>query len=636
MVHPDHFCSVPELKIFLCLEAKLFLYLECLRMSETDMPSIAVVADAHFHDLHADFGLSPDEAERSIRRLADTVKATRVFNESARALSYALEDIARRGIQHVVLLGDYSDDGQVATLDSLNRLLSDYEQRFAMRFYAVAGNHDIFASRGRHRTKRFLCEGGDYVLSTSDPAQSDVDARRTVVTPAMYCHGYPAGLQPMQRNGFFRRGDEILWETPFGDSDDPMSRTYEARSAQGDVTRQLMDASYLVEPLPGLWMLMIDANVFAPLGPSATGADDEVFADSTDAGWNAMLEQKPFILKWMKDVAIRAEQSGKHLLAFSHYPVLDPLRNTSADEKVLVGETMLSNRIPSVAVADAFVETGIKVHFSGHLHINDTALHESAGGFVVNVGVPSLVAYPGAYKIISLSGDDLEIDTVGIGQCEIDPVVTQSYRREIEETRLPAERLMRARSYGEFLYEHLGHLVSRRHLRREWRPELAKLVQSLTLADVAVIALLTGAADEPDLADFSDTMVPKPKFNADMAARFKRMTGLAPEDLEAIALLDFLEDWYRLKMAGGLALRDIPLERKQAYDAVMGLFADRAGVAKPDSLSEQFALLFAIYEKYDGLPSENFSVCLQTGRISARQPEAEALAPRNKAANQSS
>lgn len=605
-------------------------------MSESDMPSIAVIADAHFHDLHADFGLSPDEAELSIRRLADTVKSTRVFNESARALTYALEDIVRRGIRHVVLLGDYSDDGQSATLNSLSRVLSNYEQRFGMRFYAVAGNHDIFASRGRHRSKRLLCRGGDYVLSTSDPAQSDVNALRTVVTPAMYCQGYPAGLEPIRRNGFFRRGNEILWETPFGDSDNPRSRTYDAKSPRGDVTCQLMDASYLVEPLPGLWMLMIDANVFVPLKPPGSGTDSEIFDDSTDAGWNAMLEQKPFILDWMKTVAARAEQSGKQLLAFSHYPVLDPLRDTSRDEAMLVGETMLSKRIPGAAVADAFLEAGVKVHFSGHLHINDTALYENAGGFVVNIGVPSIVAYPGAYKIVSMSGDKLEIETVGIGDCGLDPAVTQSYRREIEETGLPAERLMRARSYGEFLYEHLGHLVSRRHLRREWRPELAALVQSLTFADVAAVALQTGAADEPELAEFSDLTAPIPKINADMAARLKFLSGTGPEYLATIPLLTFLEDWYRLKMAGDLALRDIPAQRKQAYDAVRKLFESGADVEKPDGLRAQLAMLFGIYKKYQGLPSGNFSVCLQTGKISAKGAEAEASASRYKAANQSS
>jgi hypothetical protein len=76
------------------------------------------------------------------------------------------------------------------------------------------------------------------------------------------------------------------------------------------------------------------------------------------------------------------------------------------------------------------------------------------------------------------------------------------------------------------------------------------------LADVAAIALQTGAAAEPDPADFSDTTMRKPEFNADMTARLKLLTGTEPEYLATIPLLTFLEDWYRLKMAGGLALRD--------------------------------------------------------------------------------
>jgi hypothetical protein len=58
----------------------------------------------------------------------------------------------------------------------------------------------------------------------------------------------------------------------------------------------------------------------------------------------------------------------------------------------------------------------------------------------------------------------------------------------------------------------------------------------------------------------------------------------------------------------------------------MRLFDRGADMVKPDGLKAQLAMLFAIYEKYDGLPSENFSVCLQTGKISVRRPEADALA----------
>lgn len=580
-------------------------------MSVSEMPLIAVVADAHFHDLEGDFGIGTDEPGLAFRRLADTVKSTRVFNESSAALTYTLDDVATRGIRHVVLLGDYSDDGQVANLDGLSRLLLRYEQDFGMRFFAVAGNHDIFGMQGRHRGKRFVDGTGGYVLATSDPAQSDPDARRVAVSPAMYCHGYLKGLEPLRRMGFFRRGDEIHWETPFGDCDQPGSRCYAAKSANGAITYEMMDASYLVEPVPGLWMLMIDANVFVPVTSGAETCAAEALADSTDAGWNAMLTQKSFVLDWMKDVSRRANQLGKRLLAFSHYPVLDPLRGTRNEEQALLGETNLTKRVPEQEVAEAVIETGVRLHFSGHLHINDTACFQGEDGFVVNVSVPSLIAYPAAYKIIAMGDESVEIETIRIDDCGLDPMIQKSYRAEIEMTGLPAERLMRAQTYGGFLHEHIGHLVSRRHLRREWPAELAAFVKSLTLADVAALAL----TPQMDMEDASALGALKSSPAVLRAASEKLRPALQLGDLDAVPLLTFVEDWYRMKMAGGLAIADIPGNRLKAYSTVSCLF-DEIGSAG-NGLQAQLAALFAIYSKYSGMPSGNFTVSLQSGRIDA-------------------
>ena len=98
-------------------------------MPPSNTPRIAIVADAHFHDLHGDYGFA-DSAENggrlAARMLADTARSTRVFNESHGALRFTLDDIAARGIRHVVLLGDYSDDGQIATVAGVRRVLNDY------------------------------------------------------------------------------------------------------------------------------------------------------------------------------------------------------------------------------------------------------------------------------------------------------------------------------------------------------------------------------------------------------------------------------------------------------------------------------------------------------------------------------
>lgn len=585
-------------------------------MQPSIAPRIAVIADAHFHDLYGDYGLSDDTGAvpaMAFRRLSETARSTRVFNESHSALCYALNDIAARKIKHVVLLGDYSDDGQIATLSGLRRILDEYSTRFGIRFYATVGNHDIFGPSGRHRTKRFLNPKGGYDIATSDPRFEDASAGRIAVSDAMYCPGYPSGLNALPDLGFFATPTDLHWETPFGDRNTSSSRLYPVISDEGKTYPPLMDASYLIEPFPGVWLMMIDANVFLPLTQSERGRHDGDFADSTAAGWNAMLTHKPFVLAWMKDVAARATKLGKHLLAFSHYPVLDPLDETRDDERALLGPSGLAQRIPDPTVAEAVLGTGIKVHFSGHLHVNDTARYRTADRFIVNISVPSLVAFPGAYKIIEISAAKLDVETVEIGDMPLNPDIAALYLQEVSQTGLKASRLMHCADFGTFLSEHIGHLVSRRHLRREWPNDLASLIHSVTLADLAALARVGPFKTAHDVLARLDTL--REPANAGGLFPIEMSAGLTEGALAKVPALSFLEDWYRLKMGSDIALDGIPAARLAAYHAVARLYAHRI----PGSSTEiqgRFAILFGMFTKYvSGLPARNFSIDLATGDI---------------------
>src|SRR5690606_39128897 len=96
----------------------------------------------------------------------------------------------------------------------------------------------------------------------------------------------------------------------------------------GRIRRRMIDASYLVEPVEGLWLLSLDANVFEPRNGAHDPVPEASYHDSTDAGWNAMLRHKPFVLEWASWVAARARAAGKHLLVFSHYPMIDSMHGT--------------------------------------------------------------------------------------------------------------------------------------------------------------------------------------------------------------------------------------------------------------------------------------------------------------------
>lgn len=100
-------------------------------MMPRSYPEIAVIADAHFHDVDADFGFAGVRIggrAMTMRSWSDTRQSTRVFNESAGALLPALEQVQKRGIRHVVLLGGYSDDGQRATTEKLADILQQHSR----------------------------------------------------------------------------------------------------------------------------------------------------------------------------------------------------------------------------------------------------------------------------------------------------------------------------------------------------------------------------------------------------------------------------------------------------------------------------------------------------------------------------
>lgn len=322
----------------------------------------AVIADAHFHSLDSDFdfaGFASGSRRLVMRPLGDIARAPRVYNEAEGALRHALDGLVRDGIRDVILLGDYSDDGQAETLSRLEALLDVYRGR-GLRFHAVPGNHDLFGDKGRHRRKRFLQDDGSLMLVTSDP---DFEAGRggpRTVSDRMYCGGYPENLP--RDCSFFGAPDAIHWESPYGTDPAPEARMVEIRSADGHTVRRLMDASYLIEPHPGLWWLMIDANVFVP---SAEGEDG--LLDSTAAGWAALVRHRPSLLDWIADVARRAQALGKVLIAFSHYPVLDPLDGTVDLERAMMEPNSFHARIPGPDVAEALHAVGIRLHFGGQI-----------------------------------------------------------------------------------------------------------------------------------------------------------------------------------------------------------------------------------------------------------------------------
>lgn len=538
------------------------------------LPSVAVIADAHFHDTAADFGfpgIEIDGERITMRSWSDTRESTRVFNESADALHAALEAVRQRGIRHVVLLGDYTDDGQRATTETLKGILERHRDAHGTAFYALPGNHDIFGPRGRHHTKEFLTENGRCVSVSSDARRA---GERVVISDRMYCEGYPVGLGPMSAFGYFRQPDYIHWETPFGLSDLAEDRLYEVRSPDGHNVYQLMDASYLVEPEPGLWLLMIDANIFEPLDGAFEKGEEAAFTDSTSGGWNALLRCKPFIIDWIADVRHRAEALGKTLLGFSHYPALDPFDGASGAEGALFGETNVVRRTPRKAVEDALRNAGLAIHFSGHLHVEGVTRRGDGENSLTNIAVPSLVAFPPAFKVVHPSRQEITVDTVEMDALPINSRICRGYAQETALAGEDEDQAFAAGTYGDFLLGHKRALVRYRYFIKEWPAEVVAAIANKTVQDV--IGLIGKKGGSP-----SDGLV------------------LASE----LPMFELIADWYCLRQGAGLALPHIQPERLSLYRVLAERFgreADRHDGSVQSFIEIFFGALGLFIERAEG------------------------------------
>lgn len=502
---------------------------------------VAIIADAHFHDTRGSFGtgLSIHGEHRALRSWHDTATGPRAVNETAAALTAALDRITAAGITHVILAGDYTDEGQAENTRALARLLHSYPR---LRIYAIPGNHDLFGPHGKHVTTRLVTGPDTTALVTSDPDM----AQGAIITPAMRCAGQPAALLPMARFGLFRQPADLHWESPFGPSDALEDRMYDATSADGSVTHRLMDASYLVEPEPGLWILMPDANVFEPRPGRSDPTRKKAFLDPADAGWNAVPRVKPFLLPWMTNVVARARAQGKTLVTVSHYPMLDAFRDADGSEVALFGQTPTARRTPTSATAAALIATGLQWHAGGHMHIHATTRQ----GGLTDIALPSLAAFPPAFRIVTATPDSTVSEPVLLDDLPPDPGLDAAYALQGRAGPAPPYARFLAMQARARVITHVGP--------RTWPPDLWDWVMA---HDCAALAARLGHPDPPGFA--------------------------RRHALHQYPARDMIADAYLIRTAGALAGGVITPQRLRACHAV----ADECGDATANPQASHAAFL---------------------------------------------
>jgi len=574
---------------------------------------IAFLSDVHLQNLYGklsdnDFKgvLNPENGRYVLGRTMEAqLHSTRLFNENYFAFLAALDDVVRRGVKYVVLPGDFSDDGQPLNVRGMQEILHEYEKQYGIQFIAITGNHDPVRPFAMDAGKTdYLGAGGKrQALMSREGMYSpkSEDENPVVITTDIHKMGYAEILAEMGDFGFFPKPSDIYWETPFssyGYDDYSFEKALQDASLNKreysvpPTNYNLPDVSYLEEPVEGLWLLAIDGNVYVPRESVAgDGADPENY-NGASIGYNEVLTHKKHLLDWVRKVCREAKKRDKILITFSHFPMVEFYDDASPEIRKLFGDDKMElHRVPAEEVARTFADAGIKLHFGGHMHINDTGIRTyDDGKFLVNVQIPSLAAYISAYKLLTIhNANQMEVETVQLDSVPRFKELFPLYEREyayLDSVKSPSTwnpDILATSSYHDYTAWHLKELVRLRFLKDDWPEDLREFF---------------GNSTGKQMYDYVEAHSQNPE--SDSLLNIGDWTGM-----------DLIYDFYRLRSADKLAIPDIGKERLAAYED----FFQEVKYAIPENGAEkrivQLQDLAGIFEHLmNGAPADHFTINL--------------------------
>lgn len=604
-------------KIFSIVFGAALLVSESLPASAQQNTPIAFLSDIHLQDVYAELNskefngaVNPKNGKlATIRTMGSQLNSTRLFNENYFALLQALEELAQKKIKLVVLPGDFTDDGQPMNVLALKRILQEYAKNYGMRFFITTGNHDPVSPFGSTEGKTdFLGKNGeDQPVAGSKEVFPNLNA---AISDQINAWGYYEICGELAEFGFSPSQEDLFWTHPFEKFDYEAYDWKEAKRKSAIDKRtytlpgtslQVPDASYLVEPVEGIWLLAIDGNVYSP-GENTINPDKDDWSGSS-VGFNFASKVKAHQLDWIKTIAQEAKKRNKTLISFSHYPLVDFHNGASESMKQLFGKDKFQlSRVPDQAVSEQYLKAGIRLHVAGHMHQNNTGVYEDASGNrLINIQVPSLAAFPSAYKILEQkTPGKLQVQTELLEEVDRMDEFFDLYRMEYRWLSINApERswnpeILSSEDFQEFNQTHLRELIRRRFIRSDWSEQLGKLVNGITLEEVKTWSEL----NEKTGLNYLNSV----------------LTRIASDPGVSLKPGFMMEDFYLVKNGGDFGKSLIPSSRMMIYQEL--LTQKRISDPGKKSLQTQFIQFLDIFSSLmNGMPSDDFVIDLDEMEI---------------------
>jgi len=615
------------------------------KQNKLEGTQVAFLSDVHLQDLFGGFSdhdyrgiLNPKTGKYTLMRtMASQLHSTRIFNENYFAFIAALEDIAKRKIKYVALPGDYTDDGQPIHVKGLEKILEQYRKKYQIEFFITTGNHDPVGPFAQESGKEdFLGKDGKSqpIYSKEGLYKPNLTIEQPVVVTADIAKmGYLGITDNLKNFGFYPNKKYKFWATPFS-TYTSQNYSFEKASQAALLSNRVYnvapgfevpDVSYVVEPVDGLWLMAIDGNVYIPKKNDGDPKDPKNYSEAS-TGYNNVLSNKKHLIKWVEVISAEARQQGKTLIAFSHFPMIDFNDDASAEIKELLGPNKWQlNRVPVEEVAQVFADAGLKIHFGGHMHINDTGTRTTVkGNTLVNIQTPSLAAYIPAYKVLTIKKDNLvDIQTITIDEVRGYNELFDLYKMEYHFLESQNAKdiwnidILKSKNYHDFTDFHLKELVRLRFLADDWPSAFKNFILNVSGEDLLVLASIQSDKDFDLILKNKENFKKEWTVAESKTNQFLSENNLKKEDFNWKGY-DLLVDFYRFRSADELALADVGTARAKQYKVWSQLFFDnhKEDTSKEKPLQNQMRLFLIIFNKFmHEVPADHFSVDLKTGTI---------------------
>ncbi len=266
----------------------------------------------------------------------------KLLAESKAILSKTVESIRKTDSQIVLVTGDLTKDGEKLSHTQVAACLKELRDD-GKQVFVVPGNHDI------NNPKAVQYEGNKAI---------PVDR----ITP------------------------------------DDFREIYHDFGYDQAIARDPDSLSYVVQPVPGLWILAIDSCSY--------DNNKNKGIPVTGSGLNAKR------LSWIFDQLKAAQEQNIMVVGMMHHGLI-PHFSTE--------KTLFSNYIVDdwENIAAKFADMGMKVIFTGHFHAQDIATTQTKNNqSIYDIETGSLVTYPCPYRLIELTNDKIDIETETIREID--------------------------------------------------------------------------------------------------------------------------------------------------------------------------------------------------------------------------